>query len=351
MKVLVTGADGYIGTVLAPYLMERGHEVKGVDSGFHRIGWLYNGVRSMPDTDIKDIRDLTVDDFKGFDAVVHLAELSNDPVGQLDRRVTFDINHKGTVTLASAAKAAGVARFIYFSSCSVYGASSTSGSDEGGATNPLTAYAECKLLVERDLKLMADASFCPTYLRNATAYGASPRQRFDLVVNNLCGHAWCDRLIKMDSDGTPWRPFVHILDISQAAALTLEAPRDAVFNETLNVGDNEENYQVRDVARTVAETFPDCDLSIGTRGDDKRDYKVNFDKIRRHLPGFKCQWNVRRGAMQLRRIFESVRMEKGLFEGPAHTRLKRIQQLLATRQIDSDFYWVNGYEEYQRRAA
>jgi nucleoside-diphosphate-sugar epimerase len=340
MKVLVTGTDGYIGTVLAPYLMDRGHEVTGVDTGFHRIGWLYNGVRKMPLTLTKDIRNLTEDDLKGYEAVVHLAELSNDPVGQLAPNITFDINHKGTVALAQKAKKVGVKRFIYFSSCSVYGASATHASDENGATNPLTAYAECKLLVERDLKPMADERFCPTFLRNATAYGASPRQRFDLVVNSLCGHAWCNKLIKMDSDGTPWRPFVHILDISQAAALTLEADRKIVFNETFNVGDNSENYQVKDIAKTVAETFPGCQLSIGTRGDDKRDYRVNFDKINAKLPGFKCKWNVKRGAEQLLKIFQAIQMGKELFESPSHTRLKRIQQLIATKQIDKDFFWV-----------
>lgn len=344
MKVLVTGVDGYIGTVLGPYLMGRGHDVTGVDTGFYRTGWLYNGTEAAPRTLTRDIRTLGEDDLGGYDAVVHLADLSNDPVGQLAPHVTYAINHRGTVALAAKARRAGVPRFVYFSSCSVYGASATAASDENGPTRPLTAYAECKLLVERDLKAMADDGFCPTCLRNATAYGASPRQRFDLVVNNLCGHAWCSKLIKMDSDGTPWRPFVHVLDIAQAAALTLEAPREAVFNETFNVGDNAENHQVRDIARTVAETFPDCELSIGSRGDDKRDYKVNFDKIHARLPGFRCAWNVKKGALQLLKVFQSVQMGRDLFEGPAHTRLKRIQQLIATRQIDGDFYWVNGYD-------
>lgn len=340
MKVLVTGTDGYIGTLLAPYLMDRGHDVTGVDTGFHRIGWLYNGVRKMPLTLTKDIRNLTEDDLRGYDAIVHLAELSNDPVGQLSPTITYDINHKGTIALAQKAKKVGVKRFIYFSSCSVYGASSTHASDESGATNPLTAYAECKLLVERDVKPMADDKFCPTYLRNATAYGASPRQRFDLVVNNLCGHAWCSKLIKMDSDGTPWRPFVHVLDICQAAACVLDADRGIVFNETFNVGDNSENYQVKDIAKTVSDTFPGCQLQLGTRGDDKRDYRVNFDKINSKLPGFKCKWSVKKGAEQLLRVFSSIQMSKELFEAPAHTRLKRIQQLIATKQIDKDFYWA-----------
>ena len=340
MKVLVTGTDGYIGTVLGGYLMDRGHDVTGVDTGFHRVGWLYNGVKKMPTTVTKDIRNITDDDLRGFDAVVHLAELSNDPVGQLNPDITFKINHLGTIELARKAKNVGVKRFVYFSSCSVYGASSTHASDENGETNPLTAYAKCKLLVERDLKPMADEKFCPTYLRNATAYGPSPRQRFDLVVNNLCGHAWCTREIKMDSDGTPWRPFVHILDISQAAACTLEAPRQVVFNETFNVGDNSENYQVKDIAKTVAETFPGCTLSLGTRGDDKRDYRVNFDKINSKLPGFKCKYNVAMGARQLLKIFQAIDMPRELFESKSHTRLKQIQHLIATKQIDADFFWV-----------
>jgi nucleoside-diphosphate-sugar epimerase len=341
MKVLVTGTDGYIGTILAPYLMDRGHDVTGVDTGFHRIGWLYNGVKATPKSITKDIRNLTEDDLRGYEAIIHLAELSNDPVGQLAPNITFDINHKGTINLAQKAKKVGVKRFVYFSSCSVYGASATEASDENGKTNPLTAYAECKLLVERDMKPLAEpARFIPTFLRNATAYGASPRQRFDLVVNNLCGHAWCSKLIKMDSDGTPWRPFVHILDISQAAACTLEAPEKVVFNETFNVGNNESNYQVKDIARIVAETFPGCELQLGTRGDDKRDYRVNFDKINSKLPGFKCKWNVKKGSEQLLRIFQQIQMPKDLFESPAHTRLKRIKQLIETRQIDKDFFWT-----------
>jgi nucleoside-diphosphate-sugar epimerase len=341
MKVLVTGTDGYIGTLLAPYLMDRGQDVTGVDTGFHRIGWLYNGVRKMPMTMTKDIRNLTEDDLRGYEAIIHLAELSNDPVGELSPHITYDINHKGTIELAKKAKKVGIKRFVYFSSCSVYGASSTQASDENGMTKPLTAYAECKLLVENDLKPMADDNFSPTFLRNATAYGASPRQRFDLVVNSLSGHAWCSKIIKMDSDGTPWRPLVHVLDICQAAACVLEAKRDIVHNETFNVGDNSENYQVKDVAKIVADTFPGCQLSIGTRGDDKRDYKVNFDKINSKLPGFKCKWNVQKGAQQLLKIFQQIDMPKELFESRSHTRLKQIQHLIATKQIDKDFFWVN----------
>ena len=341
MKVLVTGTDGYIGTLLGPYLLDRGHDVTGVDTGFHRVGWLYNGVRKMPLTLTKDIRNITEQDLAGFEAVVHLAELSNDPVGELDPNITFKINHQGTVELAKKAKKVGVKRFVYFSSCSVYGASSTSASDENGKTNPLTAYAKCKLLVEADLKPMADNNFHPTFLRNATAYGASPRQRFDLVVNNLAGLAWTTKQIKMDSDGTPWRPFAHVLDISQAAACTLEAPDNVIHNETFNVGDNTENYQVKDIAKIISDTFPGCALSIGTRGDDKRDYKVDFGKINSKLPGFKCKYRVKIGAQQLLKVFQAVDMKHELFTSKAHTRLKQIQHLIATKQIDADFFWTD----------
>jgi len=338
-KVFVTGSDGYIGTVLGQYLLDRGHDVTGCDTGFHRIGWLYNGVHATPKVLVKDIRHITADDLRGHDAVVHLAELSNDPVGQLAPHITYEINHKGSVRLARLAREAGVPRFVYFSSCSVYGASADTAQDESGRTEPLTAYAECKLLVERDLTAMAGDDFSPTYLRNATAYGASPRQRFDLVVNNLSGLAWCYKEIRMDSDGTPWRPLVHILDISQAAACVLEAPRDVVHNETFNVGANTENYQVRDIATIVGETFPGCSVTFGDRGGDKRDYKVNFDKITSRLPGFSARWNVRKGAQQLLEVFERIRMPVELFESRAHTRLKQIRYLMETEQLDKDFFW------------
>jgi len=341
MKAFVTGTDGYLGCMLGPVLAERGHEVTGCDTGFYRVGWLYNvpGLR-MPRTLTKDIRHITVDELRGHDAVIHLAELSNDPVGELSPNITYDINHVGSIELAKKAKAAGVPRFIYFSSCSVYGASATHASDETSRTDPLTAYAKCKLLVEGDLAKMADDHFSTTYLRNATAYGPSPRQRFDLVVNNLAGLAWTTRQIKMDSDGTPWRPLVHVLDICQAAACALEAPREAIHNETFNVGDNAENYQVKDIARIIADTFPGCELSIGTRGGDKRDYKVNFDKINSKLPGFKCRHNVPKGAQQLRAVFERIDMPPEVFQSRGHTRLKQIQYLLKTRQIDKDFFWT-----------
>jgi nucleoside-diphosphate-sugar epimerase len=341
MRVLVTGSEGYIGTILCAYLLEQGHDVTGVDTGFHRVGWLYNGVRRSPAWISRDVRTLTTDDLRGFDAVVHLAELSNDPVGALNPEITFEINHLGSVRLATLARDAGVERFIYMSSCSVYGAAGDSDSTETSEVHPLTAYAQCKILVERDVRPLATDDFSPTFLRNATAFGASPRMRFDLVVNDLAGHAWTERVIRMDSDGRPWRPFVHILDISQAIDLVLRAPRDRIHAETFNVGSNTQNYQVREVAEIIAETFPGCRLSFGDSSGDQRNYRANFDKIRDRLPGFECRYDVARGARQLLEVFQAVDMSTELFEFRGHTRIKQIQHLLATGQIDGRFFWID----------
>lgn len=341
MRVLVTGSEGYIGTILGPYLMARGHDVVGIDSGFHRIGWLYNGIDRAPAWINKDIRTLTVEDVRGFDALVHLAELSNDPVGQLNPDVTFEINHRGSVHLAKLCKQAGVKRFIYMSSCSVYGSAGDELSTEESPLDPLTTYAQCKVLVERDLKAMADDSFSPTFLRNATAFGASPRIRFDIVINDLAGHAWTERVIRMASDGRPWRPFVHILDISQAIDCVLRAPRDIIHDQTFNVGSNKQNYQIREIAEIISETFPGCRLEIGDSTGDHRNYKANFDKIHERLPGFECRIDVARGARQLLDVFRAVEMTTDQFESRGHTRIKQIKHLLATHQIDDHFYWLN----------
>ncbi len=341
MRVLVTGSEGYIGTILGPYLMARGHDVVGIDSGFHRVGWLYNGIDRAPAWINKDIRTLTVEDVRGFDALVHLAELSNDPVGQLNPDVTFEINHRGSVHLAKLCKQAGVQRFIYMSSCSVYGSAGDELSTEESPLDPLTTYAQCKVLVERDLKAMADDSFSPTFLRNATAFGASPRIRFDIVINDLAGHAWTEQVIRMASDGRPWRPFVHILDISQAIDCVLRAPRDSIHDQTFNVGSNQQNYQIREIAEIISETFPGCRLEIGDSTGDHRNYKANFDKIHERLPGFECRIDVARGARQLLDVFRAVEMTTDQFEFRGHTRIKQIKHLLATHQIDDHFYWLN----------
>lgn len=339
MKILVTGTEGYIGSLLAPMLMQSGHEVLGVDTGFYKVGWLYNGTSMTAKTLNKDIRHITAEDLQGVEAVVHMAELSNDPAGQLSPTITYDINHKGSVRLASLAKAAGVRRFIYMSSCSVYGVATGNDVTEESPVNPQTDYAKCKTLVEQDVKTMADDSFSPTFMRNATAFGASPRMRFDIVLNNLTGLAWTIKEIKMTSDGTPWRPLAHVLDICKAIECTLEAPRDIVHNQIFNVGDTAHNYQVKEIAEIVAETFKGCQLSFGDSGADNRSYRVSFEKINKTLPGFKCEWDAARGAQQLFDFFNLIDMSQDTFLFRGFTRLKQLEYLIRTKQIDQDFFW------------
>lgn len=340
MKVLLTGSGGYIGIVAAPYLMERGHEVIGVDTGYYESGWLYHSGQRQPQLIVQDIRRLTAEDLAGFDAVVHMAELSNDPLGQLNRELTFQINHQGSVKLAQAAKAAGVTRFVYMSSCSVYGVGEEGEiKTEELVVNPQTAYAECKVLVERDLAQMADDDFSPVFLRNATAFGPSPRQRFDVVLNNLSGLAWTTGKIAMISDGSPWRPLVHILDIAHAVACALEAPRETIHNQIFNVGDSRYNYRVREIAEIVAEVFPGCELTFGRNDGDNRSYRVDFSKIATRLPGFACRYDAKAGAQQLRAVFERIGMTREIFEAPPYTRLKMLRHLIATNQLDAELFW------------
>lgn len=339
MKVLVTGTEGYLGSLLAPLLLERGHEVTGLDTGFYKAGWLYNGTNLTAKTLNKDLRHITLEDLQGMDAIIHMAELSNDPAGQLAPHITYEINHKGSVRLAELAKQAGVRRFVYMSSCSVYGVATDGDVTEESPVNPQTAYAECKTLVERDVRPLADDSFSPTFMRNATAFGASPRMRFDIVLNNLAGFAWTTKQIKMTSDGTPWRPLVHALDIAKALICVLDAPRDVVHNQIFNVGDTAHNYRVKEIAEIVAEAFPGCELSFGTSGSDNRSYRVSFEKINTQLPGFKCDWDARRGAEQLYKLFKQIDLTQEMFEGRGFTRLKQLEYLIRTQQIDQNFFW------------
>ncbi|MGF7238423.1 MAG: NAD-dependent epimerase/dehydratase family protein [Frankia sp.] len=340
MKVLVTGTEGYLGCVLAPELMRDGHEVTGLDTGYYKQGWLYHGGDRAPYTLNKDLRHLTAADLEGFDAVVHMAELSNDPLGQLAPDVTFKVNHVGSVRLATLAKQAGVARFVYMSSCSVYGVAEGDDVTETSPVDPQTAYAQCKVLVERDVAPLADDGFSPTFMRNATAYGASPRMRFDIVLNNLAGVAWTTGEIAMISDGTPWRPLVHALDIAKAIRCALAAPRDAIHNQIFNVGDTAQNYQVKEIADAVASVFPGCNLTFGDSGGDNRSYRVSFDKIHSRLPGFACEWDALRGARQLFDIFTSIQLDSETFTGRGHTRLKQLQHLIATSQVDAELFWT-----------
>jgi nucleoside-diphosphate-sugar epimerase len=340
MRVLVTGTDGYIGALAGPYLMKRGIEVVGLDTGFYRRGWLYPAPVEIARTITKDIREVTPDDLAGFDAVVHLAELSNDPLGKQNPGLTFEINHQGSVRLANAARKAGAKRFVYTSSCSVYGVGA--GGDfvnEDTPVNPQTAYAECKTLVERDVGAMAGGDFTPCFLRNATAYGASPRQRFDIVLNDLSGLAWTTKEIKLQSDGTPWRPLVHALDIAQAIHLSLMAPAETIRGQIFNVGSTEQNYRVIDIAKIVAEEFPGCKLTVGEGGADNRSYRVNFDKIQRLLPDYKCQWSARDGARQMRALFETINMSEADFKSPPFTRLKMLEALKASGALTEQLFW------------
>ena len=339
MKILVTGTEGYIGSVLAPLLMQRGHEVIGVDTGFYKVGWLYNGSDRTPKTLNKDLRHLTAEDFAGVEAVVHMAELSNDPAGQLAPTLTYDINHKGSVQIAALAKAAGARRFIYMSSCSVYGVSTQRALTETDPVNPQTAYADCKILVERDLQPIADDDFSPTFLRNASVFGASPRQRFDIVLNTLAGLAWTTQEIKLTSDGTPWRPLVHVLDVCKAIVCALDAPREVVHNQIFNVGDNSNNYQVKEIAAAIVAVFTDCRVSLGSESPDNRNYQVNFDKINQHLPGFQCDWNAKQGAQQLFDVFSQIDLDEHTYKFRGFTRLKQLEYLIRTQQIDRNFYW------------
>ncbi|MGH2388538.1 MAG: NAD-dependent epimerase/dehydratase family protein [Chloroflexota bacterium] len=339
MRVLVTGTDGYIGAMLAPLLVNRGHEVVGVDTGFYREGW-FNDCPPTSYTRIdKDVRRVSEDDVRGFDAVVHLAELSNDPLGEHDPAVTFQINHQGSAGFAARCKAAGISRFVYSSSCSVYGAGADGFRTEESETDPQTVYAQCKILVEQALMALADDDFSPTCLRNATAFGPSPRMRFDIVLNNLAGLAWTTKEIKMTSDGTPWRPLVHVLDICDAIACTLEAPRQAVHAQIFNVGDTRQNYRVKEIAAIVADVFPGCALSFGQSDGDKRSYRVSFDKIHRCLPEFDCVRDAAVGARQLFDLFSRVDMTAEDFAFRAYTRLKQLTYLLESRQLDTTLFW------------
>jgi nucleoside-diphosphate-sugar epimerase len=342
MRLLVTGTGGYIGSRLAPILQRRGHDVTGLDTGFYLDGWLYSDPRQLsmsPRTIIKDLRNIEAKDFEGIDAVVHLAELSNDPLGENRPDVTYRINHEGSVNVARLAKAAGVKRFVYASSCSVYGVGSGDFLSETSPVNPQTAYAKCKVMVERDVTPMASPDFCVTFLRNATAFGASPRMRFDVVINDLCALAWTTKQIKMTSDGSPWRPVVHIEDICKAIACTLEAPADIVNAQIFNVGQNSDNYRVREIAAIIASVFPGCQVSTGPASSDNRSYRVSFDKIAAKLPGFSCDWNARRGAEELYNLFKRIEMSKDTYEFRAFTRLKQLRYLTKTNQIDEDFFW------------
>ena len=341
MRVLVTGHHGYIGAILAPMLVQAGHEVVGLDSDLYAACTYGEWQDTVPSIQ-KDIRDVELEDLKGFDCVMHLAGLSNDPLGDLNPELTGEINHQASVRLAKLAKQAGVRRFIFSSSCSNYGAAGDDMLDENSAFNPVTPYGKSKVMVEQDVSQMADDHFSPTFLRNATAYGVSPFLRFDLVLNNLVAWAFTTGKIYMKSDGSPWRPIVHIEDISRAFLAALHAPIEKIHNEAFNVGQTTENYRIRELAEIVAETVPGCEVSFAPdAGPDKRNYRVNCDKIQRVLPEFKPQWNARRGAQELYRTLTAV---SGLkledFEGPRYKRIAHIKELISAGVLDQSLRWT-----------
>jgi nucleoside-diphosphate-sugar epimerase len=324
---------------MVPMLQMTGHEIVGIDSDLFEQSTFGGGVPNIPSLK-KDIRDIQASDLEGSEALLHLAALSNDPLGDLNPKVTYEINHLATVRLARLAKQAGISRFIFSSSCSTYGAAGDGMVDEEAAFNPVTPYGHAKLLAEQDVAQLADANFSPTFLRNATAYGVSSRLRFDLVLNNLVAWAFTTGRVFVKSDGTPWRPIVHIEDIARAFIAALHAPREVIHNQAFNIGRNDENYRIRELADIVEETVPGCRVEYAKdAGPDKRCYRVDCSKATRMLPEFKPQWTARRGAQELYQAYKTVGLCLEDFEGPRYKRIAHIQQLLSSGRLDESLRW------------
>jgi len=340
MKVLVTGNKGYIGTVLCKKLLDEGFEVIGLDAGF------YDGCNFFKESFAikqitKDVRNVVKDDLLGADAIIHLAALSNDPMGALNPRLTFDINYLASLNLAKLAKELKVGRFIFSSSCSVYGVAGDEKINEDGKLGPVTEYARSKVESEREIARLADGSFSPVFLRNATVYGVSPMLRVDLVVNNLVGWAFTTGKIRIMSDGMPWRPLIHIQDICQAFIAVLKAPRDLIHNQVFNVGQNSQNYRVKDIVETIERAMPEASIEYtGEHGLDSRTYRVDFSKFNKTLNNyFKPEWDMEKGVKELLLAYKINKLNQQEFEGDRLIRLKRIKKLLQENRVNEDLFW------------
>ncbi len=342
MKILITGNLGYIGNILTEELLKEDYKIIGFDTLFYGDKNLYEFKFSREFQQIKkDIRDIELKEIKGVDSIIHLAALSNDPLGEINPNLTNDINFLSSLRLAKLAKKANVSRFLFSSSCSIYGETKEEMLNETATMKPLSAYAHSKVNLERELSKLADNTFSPVYLRNGTIYGISPNMRFDLVVNNLMGWAYTTKIIKILSDGRAWRPIVHIRDIANAFIAALKAPIDVIHNEAFNVGINSENFQVKEMAHEINKLMNDCEVKImGKDNPDQRNYIVNFDKINQKLKHYKPKWNLKKGIKELYDLFEEINLDFDTFQYRNYTRIKQLKYLIENKLIDDNLHWM-----------